>query len=143
VSHHNLRLVGYIRTGDTHVTADEQRKMITDHCEKYGHHLVGFTHVDMEKPQYGLQEAMAALQEDDGIIAMDLDRFVRHPEDRLLDLRPLIQQFMHSGKVLVTVKEGIETRSAAGQQRVNDFLSEWFDRDNVTMHATSDRATHQ
>ncbi len=134
--HKKLRLIGYIRCGGTDFGSAQQRRMIQKFCDDHGHTLVGFSETDGSVPGYGLHEAIDALGANDGIIAIDLDRFVRHHDDRLLDLRPLIENMLHNGKVLITLLDGIETLTARGQQVTLDLLNSWSERAGVIMSPT-------
>ncbi len=134
--HKKLRLIGYIRCGGTDFDSAQQRQMIQKYCDAHGYILVGYSETDAGVPGYGLHEAIAALGANDGIIALDLDRFVRHHDDRLLDLRPLIENMLHEGKVLITLLDGIETLTAQGQQVTLDLLNSWSEREGVMMSPT-------
>lgn len=130
--HRKLRLIGYLRTGGSQVSAREQRNMIREYCVQHGHHLVGFTEVDSDRPSFGLQEALNGLKKSDGIIAADLDQFVTHLDDRLIDLRPLIERLFHTGKVLITLIDGMETITAAGQLRLVEVINEWSGHEAIS-----------
>lgn len=71
----------------------------------------------------GFHQAMQQLSHANGLIAYELERFVHHQHDRLLDLKPLLHQFFCSGgRFLVTVKEGVNTQSAAGQKAAIEVM---------------------
>ena len=95
--------------------------------------MVGYSAVDEGKPGLGLHDAVEGLKAYDGIIATDLNRFVKHYEDRLVDLRPMIQKMLHEGKALIAINEQFETQTALGQQTALDLLQEWSDRESVVM----------
>jgi len=137
--HKKVRLIGYIRSGGTDVGSEKQRKMIQKYCGDHGHILVGYSETDSDVPGYGLHEALSALGNNDGIIALDLDRFVRHHDDRLFELRPLIESMLQKGKVIITLLDGVETLTAQGQHVTLELLNEWSEREGVVMAPTSDR----
>lgn len=114
--------MGYLRSAGCIVDIAEQRRLIEQYCHDHHHHLVGFAHVDEGDPGLGLQEAVSSLHSYDGIIAYDLNRFVHSIDDRVLELRALLERLLHEGKVLVTLVEGIETLTAAGQETVIELL---------------------
>ncbi|MFA6208963.1 MAG: recombinase family protein [Candidatus Obscuribacterales bacterium] len=131
--HKKLRLIGYLRTGGTNLGIDAQKQQIEEFCREHQHTLCGFSAVDEGEPALGLAEVLQALHDFDGIIATDLNRFVKHHEDRLADLRPLIVKMMHQGKVLITINEQLETQTADGQFVTLQLLDEWSDRESTVM----------
>ncbi|MBA4075641.1 MAG: hypothetical protein C0508_11420 [Cyanobacteria bacterium PR.023] len=131
--HKKLRLLGYLRTGGTSLNAEEQKQKIEEYCREHEHKLVGYSAVDEGKPGLGLHDAVEGLNAYDGIIATDLNRFVKHYEDRLVDLRPMIQKMLHEGKALIAINEQFETQTAQGQQTALDLLQEWSERESVVM----------
>ncbi|MDR3615844.1 MAG: hypothetical protein P4L53_19955 [Candidatus Obscuribacterales bacterium] len=130
--HRKLRLIGYLRTGGSPVSVREQRNMIREYCLMNEHHLIGFTEVDSDRPSFGLQEALNGLKKNDGIIATALDQFVCHPSDRLTDLRPLVERLFHSGKVLITLSDGVETVTPAGQLSLIEMINEWSGHEAIS-----------
>ena len=139
--HRKLRLMGYVRSAGCSVDIDEQRRLIEQYCHEHHHHLVGFTHVDPGDPGLGLQEAITALHSYDGIIAYDLNRFVHSIDDRLVELRALLERLLHEGKVLITLVEGIETLTAAGQETVIELLYKLSDGQRQLMTTIVERRT--
>lgn len=133
MKHKKLRLIGYIRTGGSTLSIEEQKRNIEAYCCEHGHKLVHISIVDTDIPSSGLEESLDMLQGNDGIIAVDLNRFVKHHEDRLFDLRPLIQKMLHENKILIAVNEQFETQTALGQQTALDMIHEWSDRESVIM----------
>jgi DNA invertase Pin-like site-specific DNA recombinase len=130
--HRKLRLIGYLRTGGSLISVRDQRNMIREYCVQNGHHLIGFTEVDSDKPSFGLQEALNGLKKSDGMIAVDLDRFITHGDDRLVELRPLVERLFHSGKVLITLIDGIETATAAGQLGLIEMINDWSGNEAIS-----------
>ncbi len=120
--HRKLRLIGYVRSAGCSVDNDEQRRLIEQYCREHGHNLAGFSHVDEGDPGLGLQEALTSLYTYDVIIAFDLNRFVHYRDDRVVELRAILERLLHEGKVLITLVEGVETLTAAGQEAVIELL---------------------
>lgn len=139
--HRKLRLMGYVRSTGCSVDIDEQRRLIEQYCHEHHHHLVGFAHVDEGDPGLGLQEAITALHSYDGIIAYDLNRFVHSIDDRLVELRSLLERLLHEGKVLITLVEGIETLTAAGQETIIELLYKLSDGQRQLMTTIVERRT--
>ncbi len=140
MQHRKLRLIGYVRDGNTKLSVEEQTRVINQYCHQHGHTIAGFAE-DSLRPGLGLQEALQGLDVNDGIIATDLNRFVRHEADRLLDLRPLIENMVREEKVLVTIDEGIETLTANGQKVIFDLLSTWSERESIMMPPSEEHRT--
>ncbi|CAN5575472.1 hypothetical protein BH11CYA1_BH11CYA1_20970 [soil metagenome] len=131
--HKKLRLVGYLRTGCTELAIEEQRNRIEEYCREHGHHLIGYGPIDEDIPGRGLQDSLKMVQENDGIIAVDLNRFVKHNQDRLFDLRPFVNRMLHENKAIIAVNEQFETQTALGQQNAFEMVQEWSDREATTM----------
>jgi DNA invertase Pin-like site-specific DNA recombinase len=120
--------VAYIRLGGQQPAREEQARLIAHYCTQHGFRLAK-TFVDIGKPSQQLQNALQELEEHDGLIAVDLNSFVEHENDRIRDLRPFIHHFFcHQSKHLITIQEGIDTGSAAGQMAAIEFASQ--DKDN-------------
>ncbi len=122
---HEASLVAYIRIGgQDHLSKDEQTNLIAAYCTQHGFRLAQ-TFVDFGKPSQALRDALQELEKHDGIIAVDLNSFVEHQDDRMRDLRPFIHHFFcHPSKHLITIQEGIDTGSAAGQKAAIEFSSQ-------------------
>ncbi len=133
--------MGYVRSAGCSVDIDEQRRLIEQYCHEHHHHLVGLAHVDEGDPGLGLQEAITALHSYDGIIAYDLNRFVHSIDDRLVELRSLLERLLHEGKVLITLVEGIETLTAAGQETIIELLYKLSDGQRQLMTTIVERRT--
>lgn len=120
-------LIAYVRTfGDDNMNS--QLVAIEDYCKEHGFKVVRVFH-DHGAPGRGLQEALNAIDECAGIIAVDLVRFTTFTSDRHREIRPLIHHFLsHTDKHLITIAEGIDTRSPGGQltaiELMNDNRSE-------------------
>lgn len=119
---HPVRLVAYARA-ESSLAADKQFRMIEDYCRANNFELVDrFSDIGTQ-PGMGFHQAMQQLSHANGLIAYELERFVHHQHDRLLDLKPLLHQFFCSGgRFLVTVKEGVNTQSAAGQKAAIEVM---------------------
>jgi len=116
-------LIGYIRVNGG-LNLKDQKKTIDDFCRDNEYYLKGLF-IDHGKPGASLQEAMQAVDQADGLIACDLDRFVEHADDRLRDLRPFIHHFFcHTDKHLITVEEGVDTGSTAGQANAISVINQ-------------------
>jgi DNA invertase Pin-like site-specific DNA recombinase len=124
----NTRLIAYLRPGQNK-TICQQRAEITTFCDEHGY-CVTAEFMDEHKPGPGLQEALQHLQNVDGIIASDLNRFVEHDSYRARDLRPLLHHFLSNrAKHLLVIEEGIDTSTAAGQLAVMESINQLKDAD--------------
>jgi hypothetical protein len=119
---HPVRLVAYARA-ESSLAAAQQFSQIEDYCRANNFELVDrFSDIGTQ-PGMGFHQAMQQLSHANGLIAYELERFVHHQHDRLLDLKPLLHQFFCSGsRFLVTVKEGVNTQSAAGQKAAIEVM---------------------
>lgn len=136
--HKKLRLIGYVRTAGTDLSEQQQQQMIREYCEKHHHNLVEFAPTDHELPSFGWAEAKLDLKKFDGVVAVDLNRFVTHACDRLNDLRILLKGFAKKGKVVVGIIDGIDTQTAHGQEAAFELTNEWSDREAVSLPTRSD-----
>ncbi len=119
---HPVRLIAYARS-ESETKCLEQFDRIEDFCNANNFELVGRFRDIASVPGVGLHQAIQQLSHANGIVAVDLDRFVHHHQDRLLDLKPLLHQFFCSGtRFLVTIKEGVNTQSAAGQKAALEVM---------------------
>ena len=122
--HQKSSVIAYIRSGGKQLSSEEQLRTIKYYCEQHDLHLAKvFT--DHDKPSYGLQEALREIEFNDALIAVNLDSFVEHEEDRIRDLRPFIHHFFcRHNKHLITIQEGLDTGTAAGQLVAMDIASQ-------------------
>lgn len=116
---HTAPLIAYLRAGGDPALSDQQCKeqlqLIETYCQEHGYHIAR-AFEDRGKPATGLQEALSTLDEADGLIAVNLNRFVEHLGDRLHDIRPFLHHFFcHTHKHLITIEDGVDTRLPAGQ----------------------------
>lgn len=119
---HPVRLVAYARA-ESSLAAAQQFSQIEDYCRANNFELVDKFDDIGTQPGIGLHQAVPQLSHANGLIAYDLKSFVHDQHDRLLDLKPLLHQFFCSGsRFLVTVKEGVNTQSAAGQKAAIEVL---------------------
>jgi hypothetical protein len=117
-------LIAYARTTQSSQTVEEQLAILEKYCHKHGYHI-SRVFVDTGGPGAGLQQALESLNEAAGLIAVDTDRFVADSVDRLRALRPLVHHFLcHTDKHLITVEEGIDTHSPAGQIVALELLTD-------------------
>src|SRR5262249_58566321 len=97
---------------------------ITLYCGMNGYRIARVVQ-DLGRPAAGLTGALEALNQATALIAVDLERFVEHSDDRIRDLRPFVHHFFcHTNKHLITINEGIDTRSSAGQAIALDAVQE-------------------
>jgi DNA invertase Pin-like site-specific DNA recombinase len=123
----NHRYIAYVRAANE---ADLQQQYAQ--LERYAqdHHLkISETFCDTGKPLAGMRQAMEALEEADGLIVVDLNRLVTRTDDRLHDLRPLLHHFCAptQGKHLISIAEGINTATSAGQLAAMEIVNELKD----------------
>ncbi len=124
---HQTRLVGYIRTGFDDADAARQLDLIEKYCSEHDYCLTNIF-VDQGKPSFGLSRALQELRNAQGLIALDLSRFVDDTGDRLRDLRPFVHHFFcNPNKHLITLNEGIDTGTIAGQMSAVEVLKQRHD----------------
>ena len=117
-------LIAYIRTTDGDKELNQQAQILEEYCLEHGYRI-SKAFRDHGAPGHGLQEALDAVDEAAGLIAVDLDRFVENSSDRLRSLRPFVHHFLHhTEKHLITVAEGIDTRSPAGQLSALELIND-------------------
>jgi DNA invertase Pin-like site-specific DNA recombinase len=127
-----LKLIAYIRTGDTENTVDEQKRLIENHCLSHGYQILRYFEMDTIKPSHGLSEALEAVEKADGLIVADLSRFVQNIDDQLRDIRPIISKLLHEQKPLFAVLDGIETLTPSGQEAAMTVISQWCADENCS-----------
>lgn len=121
---HLTHLVAYIRIDQEPPGKQEQINLINDFCSKNGYQIDSIYEDHGIHPGQGLMNATARLDHVGGLLAVDLDRFVRSKGDRLRDLKPFIHDFFcTTNKHLLTIKEGVNTATAAGQHAAIEFIS--------------------
>lgn len=117
-------LIAYLRSSEEAGDAEKQLETIEAYCAHHGFRLKNIFK-DEGAPSVGLTRALDALNGADGLIAVDLDRFVEHEGDKTRDLRPFVHEFLSLGsKHLITIKEGIDTGSAGGQASAIEFINQ-------------------
>lgn len=117
-------LVAYVRVDKAESSTQEQVREIEQYCLKHGYKI---QHIffDCGVPGKGLQEALNSLDECAGVIATNLDRFVDYRQEKLRQVRPLLHHFLsHTDKHLISIEEGIDTRSPAGQLIAMEVMSD-------------------
>lgn len=129
------RVVAYLRVSteqqaDRGVSLEAQRSKAKAYADLYDLEIVeivedaGFSAKTLDRP--GLVRVMAMLEvgEADGVLVVKLDRLTRSVRDlgALLD-----RYFVDGGKVLLSVSEQIDTRTAAGRLVLNilSSISQW------------------
>ena len=121
---HFTKIIAYVRTDRDPPTHTEQLELIQQYCEKFGYEVVSIFEDQSDIPGAGLARALEALKNVGGLIVFDLDRLVHNKSDRLRDLKPLLHEFFCSAqKHLLTVREGINTATPAGQLNVVELLT--------------------
>jgi hypothetical protein len=131
-----VNLIAYIRCEAKDSDPEERLNRLKEYCDKRGYTITQvFT--DQGRPSFGLSEALEALKQADGLVAVDLDSFVEHPVQRLRDLRPFLNNFLSqpnqthsptkSAKRLIVLEEGIDTGSLAGQAAAIDLMRDLKD----------------
>lgn len=122
---HN-RVIAYLREpeGSCVISNERQLALIEEFCKQHGYELVNIFRDHSSEPGLGLSMALDALSMADGLVALDLERFVHDHKDRLRDLKPLLHKFFcNTDRYLLTVLEGVNTRATGGQQSAMDVLS--------------------
>jgi DNA invertase Pin-like site-specific DNA recombinase len=127
---HNRNLVAYLRETGGDPSVDQQAALIGQYCADHGHEIT-LTVLDGGNQADSMETAMESLANADGLIVTDLNRFVVHNNDRGRDLRPLLHEFMCAGvhKRLISIREGIDTATAAGQRAVMEVINQLKDAD--------------
>jgi hypothetical protein len=116
-------LVAYLRTTGDGIDISEQKKLIDEFCQGKDYYIAA-TFCEHGKPGPALRDAMQACGDADGLIAIDLNRFVEKPMDRLRELRPFVHHFFcQSSKHLIAIEEGIDTGSTLGQANAITVLN--------------------
>lgn len=119
----NPSLIGYIKASPGRMSEAEQLNMIQHYCLQHGFRLHD-TFVQTEENSGHLPKALEAMQDYDGLIAVDLNSFVEHKSDRIRDLRPFVHHFFcHGKKHLIAIAEGIDTATSAGQLAAMELMN--------------------
>ncbi len=122
--HRPAKVVAYVRTDAPEPALERQVQTIDGYCRENNFELVRVFKDDGPAPGMGLSDALNSLSAVDGLIAVDLERFVQHHDDRVMDLRPLLHQFFCTNKkYLITISEGINTSSAEGQKTAMQYIA--------------------
>jgi hypothetical protein len=116
------RLVAYVRNCGDLCSCDAQRAVINDYCLHHGYTLTKVFE-DKFADSLGLSDAMNALASADGLITFDLGRFCHKDGEERLELRPIFRHFIGSDKHLIAVKEGLDTKTAAGQSIMLNLMN--------------------
>lgn len=119
-----VKLAAYLRYDAEPPSREEQLDVIHEYCEKHGYEVVEIFEDEGTHPGGGLARAMQACEHLQGVVASDLERFVRDHGDRLRDLKPFLHHFFCSShRRLLSVKEGVDTSSALGQANALEILN--------------------
>lgn len=129
----NKKLVAYSRHGGESNSVDIQRERIDSYCLTHGFSVVAHHTCQSEDDNLALQDAITDLEHCAGLIVSDISRLVKHHTDPLRDLAPLLHDsFFNNSKILISVKEGINTSTSAGQQALIEFMKELRDIEQGT-----------
>src|SRR6185369_5664284 len=97
-----LKLVAYVRAWEGSA-AKEQTRRLQAWCDVNGNVIIKTFDHDKKEPEIDFHDALMALDEADGMIVTDLSRLVRHHDDPLRDLAPLVHHyFFHEPKHLIS-----------------------------------------
>ena len=119
----NRRYVAYLKS-DTQAGIERQRALIHSYC-RANDCCVAEEYIELKhRPAMVLESAIASLKRADGLLVADLNVLVQHEHDRARELRPLLHHFMHEGgKHLLSVSEGIDTSTTAGQAATVEYIN--------------------
>lgn len=118
----NRKLVAFLKESRDSLLIDEQLRVILAFCEDHLTEIVAQI-IDDGPESLPVQEIIEALRSADGIIVSDLNRLVEHIEQGNY-LGPVLHEFFcgRSPKRLVSVCEGLDTKSIAGQFSAIELL---------------------
>jgi hypothetical protein len=123
--HKRLKLVGYVRLGDTSASGLEQLNAIRGYCRAHRQECITVC-TDDGAPGFGLARALRQMKNFDGLITFDATRLVDNQSDTYRSLRPLIEStFMHGHKKFISIADGLENITPAGQEALISALNEW------------------
>ncbi|MDP3508828.1 MAG: recombinase family protein [Candidatus Melainabacteria bacterium] len=117
------RLVAYVRNCGDLCSCETQRAVIEDYCQHHGY-IVTKVFEDNYADSLGLSDAMKALSAAEGLITFDLARFCHKDGEQQLELRPIFHHFIGSEKHLIAVKEGLDTKTSAGQAIMLNLMND-------------------
>lgn len=121
----NRNLLAFVKDAAGGLSAAEQLELLQQYCADHGLKVARLI-VCGGDPETSIQEALRSLNDVDGLIVSDLNRLVEHAADRGYDLRAFIHQFFcaNSFKRLISVAEGIDTRTPAGQAAALELINQ-------------------
>ncbi len=121
----NRSLLAFLKEDDNSMPINQQLDLINEFCQIHGLKLARKI-VFQDTRATSLQEAIRQMAFTDGLIVSDLDRLVSHECDRGHDLRTLLHEFVGAPahKRLVSVSEGIDTRTPSGQQAAMEMINQ-------------------
>lgn len=118
------RLVAYIRATNE-VDIEKFLLEIQKYCTEHSYQIVQIFTDLTDHPSFGLQAALTALENADGLISCDINMFVNQQADRVRELRPFIHQFFClDAKHLITIVDGIDTGTVLGQENAITLMCE-------------------
>jgi len=128
-----LKLVAYTRDGGPSNSTEMQLEKIKKYCNAHAYSITAHHTCQSADETIPLNDAIMDLEKCGGLIVSDLSRLVRHHEDPLRDLAPLVhEQFFHASRTLISVKEGIDTSTSWGQEALIEFLNQLRDIEGGT-----------
>lgn len=121
----NRSLLAFLKEDEDSMPIKQQFDLIEEFCRIHGL-KVARKIVYQGSRATSLEEAIRQMAFTDGVIVSDLNRLVSHQCDRGHDLRILLHEFVGAPahKRLVSVLEGIDTRTAAGQQAALETINQ-------------------
>lgn len=130
----NRRLVAFLTDRGDGVSVHQQMKVIAEYCAEHDMNVVEqviYSGGSQSTLQQSLIETRRLLDKADGIIVSDLNRLTEHQE-RGYELRPLLHEFFCGDchKRLISVAEGIDTRTASGQLAAIEIVNQVKDPDS-------------
>jgi len=137
-----LKLIGYVRTGDSPASEIDQVNAILDYCLIQRYDIVALLK-EHGPPSIGKAQAFELLKKADGLIAYDITRLAGNASDSFRELRPLIEgSIMHGHKKFITIADGLENVTPTGQEVLMNVLNDWSRREEFPA-PTYDPAQHE
>lgn len=121
----NRSVLAFLKEDDDSMSLKEQLDLIEEFCEIHGLKIARKI-IYQGSQATSLEEAIRQLAFTDGMIVSDLNRLVAHQCDRGHDLRTLLHEFVGAPahKRLISVSEGIDTRTTSGQQAAVEIINQ-------------------
>ncbi|MFN8552961.1 MAG: hypothetical protein U0103_15930 [Candidatus Obscuribacterales bacterium] len=115
-------LIAYIRAPNQE-EINRRWQEIDQHSKSHSYKIVQLFTDTGDRPSFGLQSALEALEYVDGLISCEMQMFIKDNGDRIRELRPFIHHFfcLH-GKHLITIFDGIDTSTYFGQENAIELM---------------------